>query len=178
MTTAHVFIATSVDGFIARLDGGIDWLTPFADPVDDAGYADFMADKELIVMGRGTFESVRSFDPWPYTKRVMVISHHLTEADVPAHLQGKVELTHATPRELLHALDRQGVGRVYVDGGKLIQSFLREGLIQDLVITTVPVLLGSGRRLFGELNRDIALACVASRRLRSGLVQSTYRVLS
>ena len=176
MTTAHVFIATSLDGFIAREDGDIDWLLQRDDPAEDHGYAAFIADKDMIVMGRGSYEKALSFDPWPYALPVLVLSRQLADTPVPEALKGKLRFSARSPRELMAELSAQQLGRIYVDGGQLVQSFLREGLIADLVITTVPVLLGSGRPLFGALPHDIALQLVASRSFPSGLVQSSYRL--
>ncbi|WP_456282049.1 dihydrofolate reductase family protein [Cupriavidus sp. JZ107] len=178
MITAHVFIATSLDGFIARRDGDIDWLLQRDDPREDHGYTDFIADKDWIVMGRGSYEKVQTFDPWPYDRPVLVLSKQLAGTPVPEALKGKVRFADQTPKEAMAALARENVRRVYVDGGQLVQSFLREGLIADMVITTVPVLIGAGRPLFGELPHDIDLALVSSRSFPSGLVQSTYRVVS
>ena len=176
MTTAHVFIATSLDGFIARPNGDIDWLLQRDDPAEDHGYADFIADKELIVMGRGTYEKMLTLGPWAYDRPVLVLSQQLADAAVPSALQGKVRFSGSSVRELMATLAGQGVGRVYVDGGQLLQSFLRDGLIADMVITTVPLLLGSGRRLFGALSQDIAWTLISSRSFPSGLVQSRYRL--
>ena len=177
MTTAHVFIATSLDGYIARPDGDIGWLLQRDAADEDHGYDDFIADKDMIVMGRGTYEKVCTFEPWPYDRPVVVLSRQLAGTPVPAALEGKVSFSDLAPREALRLLGEQGVRRVYVDGGQLIQSFLREGLVEDMVVTTVPVLIGAGRPLFGALERDLDLALQASRSFPSGLVQSTYRVL-
>lgn len=176
MVTAHVFIAASLDGFIARPDGDIDWLLQRDDPAEDHGYADFIADKDQIVMGRGTYEKVLSLGPWAYDRPVLVLSQQLANAPVPQVLQGKVRFSGSSPREVMNALAAQGVQRVYVDGGQLVQSFLRDGLIADMVISTVPVLLGSGRRLFGALSGDIDWTLLSSRSFASGLVQSSYRL--
>ena len=175
MVTAHVFIATSLDGFIARPDGDIDWLLQRDAPDEDHGYAQFIADKDLIVMGRGTYEKVLSLGPWAYDRPVLVLSKQLADTAVPQGLQGKVRFSASAPGELMQALAAQNVGRVYVDGGQLVQSFLRAGLIADMVITTVPVLLGAGRRLFGALSADVDWTLVSSRSFASGLVQSRYR---
>ncbi|WP_200843812.1 dihydrofolate reductase family protein [Pantoea sp. 18069] len=175
MATAHVFIATSLDGFIARPDGDIDWLLQRDDANEDHGYADFIADKDLIVMGRGTYEKMLTLGPWTYDRPVLVLSKQLADAAVPEALQGKVRFSGSAPREVMDTLARQNVRRVYVDGGQLVQSFLRDGLVADMVITTVPVLLGSGRRLFGALSRDIDWTLLSSRSFPSGLVQSSYR---
>lgn len=176
LPTAHVFIATSLDGFIARADGDIDWLLKLDDPGEDHGYSAFIADKDAIVMGRGSYEKVLTFSPWPYSLPVLVLSKQLAGTPVPAALEGKVRFTNLAPKDALAELAGQGVRRIYVDGGQLVQSFLKEGLLADMVITTIPVLIGSGRSLFGEVPEDIPLKLVASRSFPSGLVQSTYRV--
>ncbi|HQS00460.1 MULTISPECIES: dihydrofolate reductase family protein [unclassified Polaromonas] len=176
MITAHVFIAISLDGFIARQDGDIDWLLQRDDPAEDHGYAAFIADKDLIVMGRGSYEKVLTLDTWPYDRPVLVLSKQLTDAPVPEALKGKVRFSSLTPKDAMEKLAEQNVRRVYVDGGQLVQSFLRDGLVADMVITTVPVLLGSGRPLFGALPQDIDLKLVSSRSFPSGLVQSSYRL--
>jgi dihydrofolate reductase len=176
MPTAHVFIAASLDGYIARPDGGIDWLLARDDPAEDHGYDAFIADKEAIVMGRGTYEKALTFDAWYYARPVIVLSTRLAGTPVPAALRGKVRFTAAPPAELMRELDRQGVRRVYVDGGRVVQAFLREGLVEDMVVTTVPVLLGAGRPLFGPVPHEVGLELVASRTFPSGLVQSTLRV--
>lgn len=176
MITGHVFIATSVDGYIARSDGDIGWLLRRDDPAEDHGYADFIVDKDMIVMGRGSYEKILSFDPWPYDRPVLVLSKQLTGTPIPDSLQGKLRFSDLSPLEAMKELARQNVQQVYVDGGQLVQSFLRDGLIQDMVITTVPVLIGAGRPLFGTLPHDLDLALISSRSFPSGLVQSTYRI--
>jgi len=177
MPTAHVFIATSLDGFIARPDGDIDWLLQRDDPSEDHGYSAFIADKEVIVMGRGSYEKVRTFDTWFYDRPVIVLSEQLADSPVPEALKGKLRFSDLAPKDLMAELESQGVQRVYVDGGRVVQSFLRDGLVTDMVITTVPVLIGSGRPLFGGLERDVDLKLVSSRSFPSGLVQSTYQTI-
>ncbi|AJP56254.1 deaminase [Pandoraea vervacti] len=178
MTTAHVFIAASLDGYIARPDGDIDWLLQRDDPTEDHGYTAFIADKDAIVMGRGTYEKVLAMGPWTYPLPVTVLSRQLARTPVPDALKGKVRFSDLSPGALLHALAAENVKRIYVDGGQVIQSFLREGLIADLVVTTVPLLIGAGKPLFGALTRDIDLQLIGSRHFASGLVQSTYRVVA
>lgn len=172
--TAHVFIATSLDGFIARPDGDIDWLLQRDDPSEDHGYLEFIRDKDVVLMGRGSYEKVVSFDPWPYDRPVVVLSQTLAGSPIPETLAGRVRFRAWQPREALQALAAEGIRRVYVDGGQVVQSFLREGLIDEMVVTTVPVLIGSGRPLFGPLPRDIDWTLVTSRSFGSGLVQSRY----
>ncbi|MGC0889562.1 dihydrofolate reductase family protein [Pantoea agglomerans] len=178
MVTIHVFIAVSLDGYIARQDGDIDWLLQRADPTEDHSYAAFIADKDWIVMGRGSYEKVLTFDVWPYDQPVLVLSRQLADTPVPEALKGKVQFTRRTPKEVINDLAAQNAHRIYIDGGQVIQSFLREGLVADIVITTVPVLLGSGKSLFGSLHQDIDLTLLSSRSFPSGLVQSHYRLAS
>jgi dihydrofolate reductase len=177
MITGHVFIATSLDGYIARPDGDIAWLLARDDRQEDHGYDAFIADKDAIVMGRGSYEKVATFDLWPYDLPVLVLSRQLAGTPIPDRLRGKVRFADLSPQDAMRALEEDGTRRVYVDGGQVVQAFLRAGLVADMVITTVPVLIGAGRRLFGELPTDRDLALVASRSFPSGLVQSTYRVL-
>ncbi|MGC5702675.1 dihydrofolate reductase [Pseudomonas sp. NFXW11] len=177
MAFGKVFIATSVDGFIARDDGSIDWL-PAGQPGEDYGYGDFMASVDGIVMGRGTYDSVLAFEPWPFAKPVVVLSRSLAQQDVPQHLQGKLRICAAAPEELVAQLRGEGWQRAYIDGGSVIRAFLAAGLIDELTLTRVPVLLGSGRPLFGALAQDLHLSCVESRLYPDGLVSSRYRVLA
>lgn len=176
MTTAHVFIATSLDGFIARSDGDIGWLLQRDDPTEDHGYADFIADKDMIVMGRGCYEKILTFGEWAYDLPVVVLSQRLADSPVPEALKDKLRFSNRSPNQIMQELAAQGIRRVYVDGGQLVQSFLRDGLITDMVISTVPVLIGAGRPLFGPLLQDIDLKLVSSRSFPSGLVQSSYRL--
>jgi dihydrofolate reductase len=175
-TSFHVFIATSLDGFIARPDGGLDWLMAFQGDGDN-GYGAFIADMDAIVMGRGTFEAVLGFGEWPYALPVVVMSRTLASADLPPGLVGKAEVSGDTPEELSQRMSERGWRRVYVDGGQLVQSFLREGLVADMAIFRMPVLLGAGRPLFGPLEKDIRLETLAASVLPTGAVRTDYRVL-
>lgn len=169
---ASVFIATSVDGFIARVNGGLDFLPP--DGGEPHGYAEFIASVDALVIGRNTFETVLTFDAWPYgDKPVFVLS---TRALPPAPPGVVVERMSGDPADVVSQLDARGIRHVYVDGGITIQRFLRAGLIQRLIITRVPVLIGSGIPLFGALQHDIVLRHVGTRHYASGLVQSEYVV--
>ncbi len=177
MTTGHVFIATSLDGFVARQDHSLDWLLkqPDADD-DDGGFAAFMDSVDGLVMGSGSFRTVLGFGQWPYTKPVVVLSSSLTGQDIPEELKDKVRLSTAAPADLMQELQEEGWTRAYVDGGRMVQSFLRQGLIADLTITTVPILIGSGIPLFGSLDQDIDLQVDSSRILPTGMIQTTFRV--
>ncbi len=176
MTTGHVFVATSLDGFIARKDNGLDWLMKHPTADGDGGFGAFMESVDGLVMGAETYRTVLGFGQWPYTRKVVVASRSLTDADVPDILRDRVRISALAPAELMAELGAQGWRRVYVDGGRLVQSFLRAGLIQDLCITQVPVLIGDGLRLFGPLEQDIELKLLGSEVLESGLLQFRYQV--
>ena len=177
MTTGHVFIATSLDGFIARPDGDVDWLMNYVVEGEDNGYEAMMASVEGLVMGKGTFQKVLTFGDWSYKKPVVVMSRSLKEADIPDDLRGKVRLSDATPKALMDQLSVEGWNRAYVDGGKIIQSFLAEGLIEDMILTRVPILIGEGLPLFGSIQHDIDLEHLETTTFPSGLVSSKYRVV-
>jgi dihydrofolate reductase len=168
-----VFIGTSVDGFIARPNGDLDFLpTGGGEP---HGYDEFMASVDALVIGRATFETVLAFPAWPYgNKRVVVLSsRHL---DLSAARGGVVEQMAGPPAEIVSKLAASGAHHLYVDGGFTIQGFLRAGLIQRLIITRVPVLIGDGIPLFGSLPRDLRLRHIATQHYASGLVKSEYHV--
>ncbi|HSC77523.1 MAG TPA: dihydrofolate reductase family protein [Candidatus Acidoferrales bacterium] len=170
---ASVFVGASVDGFIARPDGRLDWLPPGGG--EPHGYDEFMATVDALVIGRKTYETVLAFDAWPYgEKPVFVLS---TRPLAPAPADAKVERMSGDPAEIVSQLAAGGIHHVYVDGGITIQRFLRAGLIQRLIITRVPVLIGAGIPLFGATDRDIVLKHVATRQYASGLVQSEYEVV-
>ena len=175
--TCHAFIAASLDGFIARTDGSLDWLEPFNAVDEDHGYDAFIADKDGIVMGRGTYETLLGFGHWPYDLPVIVLSQSLTVEDIPDSLADYVAITDMDPAELVAALAEEGWSKAYVDGGQVIQSFLNARLLADITVTRVPLLLGQGRPLFGPVAADIRLTLRDCRSFPSGLVSSTYSVL-
>jgi dihydrofolate reductase len=163
-----VFIAVSLDGFIARPDGSLDWLDRFHG--DEHGYAAFFAGVDALVIGRGTYDTVVGFQEWPYGDKRLIVCTHRT-AD-PRHGE---ELWSGPPRALAERLDREGVRRVYVDGGALVRSFLHEGLVDELTINVIPLILGSGIPLFASGLPEIPLQLVASKSYTAGLVQVQYR---
>jgi dihydrofolate reductase len=169
---ASVFVGTSVDGFIARVDGELDFLPPGGG--EPHGYDEFMATVDALVIGRKTFETVLAMGAWAYGgKSVIVLS---TCPLAPAPPGALVERMSGDPAAIVATLDARGVRHIYVDGGVTIQRFLQAGLIQHLTITRVPVLIGAGIPLFGALQRDIVLKHVRTRQFASGLVQSEYVV--
>lgn len=181
-----IYIAASLDGFIARPDGALDWL-PGADGAgggtdrdsvdgagEDYGHGAFMKSVDTLVMGRHTFEQVLTFGDWPYEVPVVVLSSQ--PVDIPASLLDRVDVQSGTPAEIVARLEGRGVEHIYVDGGITLQRFLRAGVVGQLIVTRVPVLIGSGIPLFGPLDGDIALHHVETRSYPSGLVQSIYTI--
>jgi dihydrofolate reductase len=170
---ASVFVGASVDGFIARLNGDLDFLPEGGG--EPHGYTEFMASVDALVIGRKTFETVAAFDEWPYgQKRVVVLSS--CPVDLSSVRGGVVEHMAGPPAEIVAKLAADGARHLYIDGGITIQGFLRAGLIQRLIVTRVPVLIGAGIPLFGALPHDVRLRHVATRHYPSGLVQSEYEI--
>ncbi|MBQ4813295.1 dihydrofolate reductase [Pseudoalteromonas luteoviolacea] len=176
ITKNTVYLAQSLDGFIADQQGGIDWLSTIDNPQhSDLGFAEFMTEIDALVMGRNTFEQVISFGQWPYDKPVYVVSHSL--AKLPPQVQGKAYLIRAGERELINQLSSLGHSRLYIDGGKLVKNFIRAGLIDELIVTTVPVILGGGISWLPDAKVPHKLELVSSQVLLNQLVQSKYKVL-
>ena len=173
-----VFIATSLDGYIARPDGDLDWLAGHENGAtsEDYGYREFMESIDAVIMGRNTFDKVMSFEKWPYSKKVVVLSNRSVE--IPAHLSDKLEVMQGSPQDVITRQSQNGMDHFYIDGGNTIQQFLRAGLIQKLTITRIPVLIGDGIPLFGTLENDIELNHLYTTHFESGFVQSTYEVKS
>lgn len=164
-----VYIATSVDGFIARPDDTLDWLDRVQVPGEDYGYQDFISTVDVLIMGRRTYEVALGFPEWPHAgRRVVVVSR------TPCPAKHGVEVTAEAPAALVERL--AGCARAYIDGGTLIRAFLRAGLIDDLTLSVVPIVLGAGVRLFGDDLPTIPLAFEAHRAFPSGLVQTRYRL--
>ena len=185
---ASVYIATSLDGFIARKDGDIGWLTGDSEgggeevnqedqgQGEDYGYKAFMDSVDALVMGRNSYEKVRSFGGWAYgDKPVVVLSRRPIE--IPERLSKTVEAMSGAPEEVVARLSKRGMKHLYIDGGVTIQRFLRAGLIQRLIITRIPTLIGAGIPLFGPLDEDIKLRHVRTQSYPSGFVQSEYEVV-
>jgi dihydrofolate reductase len=169
---ASVFVGTSLDGYIARTDGALDFL-PLGGG-EPHGYQDFMATVDVLVIGRKTYETVLSFDEWAYGKKpVLVIS---TKALASPPDEAIVERISGGPADIVASLNSRGIRHAYVDGGATIQAFLRARMIQRLIITRVPVLIGAGIPLFGELQTDVPVRHIGTRSFPSGLVQSEYHL--
>lgn len=178
-TKTSVFIATSLDGFIARPDGSLDWLdkaNAVAPKGEDCGYKIFMDSIDALVMGRNSFEKILSFNcPWPYSeKHVVVLSSK--ELAIPDDLKNSVSQASGSPEAIVAKLANKGLKHLYIDGGATIQKFLAAGLIDRITVTLVPVLIGEGLSLFGSLPKDVSLTLVNTQAFDFGFVQLTYKV--
>ena len=168
-----VYIAASLDGYIATPDGGVDWLHEIPNPdQNDYGWSEFIGGIDAIIMGRNTYEKVLSFGKWPYEKPVFVASETLNE--IQAQLEGKVNLVKGHPSELVAELNRKGYHNLYIDGGKTLQGFLADDLIDELIITHIPVLLGDGYPLFGKLAKPLKFQHTKTEIYNDSLVKSYY----
>ena len=167
-----IYVGTSLDGFIARKDGDIDWLVKYQNKEVHESYNEFINRIDAMVIGRGTYEKVLSFPEWPYEKKVFVLSTSLKQ--IPGTLNEKATLIAMKPAVLLNYLSDKGFSNIYVDGGKVIQSFLKEDLIDELIITRVPELIGTGIPLFGYLDNDLRFEHIKTNIYSDGLVKSQY----
>lgn len=171
-----VYIATSLDGFIAKKDGSVDWLhkPEYAVEGEDYGYGALMSSVDALIMGRTTYETVMSLGvDWPYgnTQVVVLSSRNL---EIPAEISATVSQMGGAPADILAALKAAGMQHLYIDGGKTVRDFLTAGLINELIITRIPILLGEGIPLFGPIAEDMPLIHVRTEAYASGLVQSQY----
>ncbi len=177
--SGSVFLGMSVDGFIARLDGDLSFLTGGGDaggaPDDgeggDFGFAEFVSGIDAIVMGRCTYEFIKPFEDWPYQGKPV----HVLSTTLPVGADPRITVQRSF-EDAVAAIRAAGYRRVYVDGGRTVHTFLRAGLITDLTLSRVPVLIGTGHTPFGELAADIRLEHVRTQTYAGGMVQTTYRV--
>ena len=170
----YVYIAESLDGYIARKNGDLDWLNEIPNPEgSDFGFYDFLEQIDAIVMGKNTFEKVLTFPQWPYLKPVFVLSRSLKA--LPDHLSKKAFIASGNPASVLKNLRKLGFNSLYIDGGKTIQGFLIEDLIDELIISRVPVLLGDGIPLFNKLAKELHFEHYKTDVFSNCLVKSHYK---
>ena len=170
-----VFIGASLDGYIADRNGGLDWLNSIPNPEQsDMGYNEFMTQVDALVMGRKTFETVCGFKgDWPYSKPVFIVSSTLET--IAGEYSDKAELVKGSLTEILEQIHNKGYQRLYIDGGVTIQNFLKEDLIDEITITTIPIVLGGGSALFSVLPKELEFTLVASKVFLNQLVQNQYQ---
>jgi len=173
-----VYVATSLDGFIARSNGDVDWLNDLQrkmPPGEDCGYRAFADSVDVLVMGRKTYEQVLTFGQWPYGKKPVVVLSSKA-ISFPAELPKTVSHSSEEPDALVERLTAEGAGHLYIDGGVTIQRFLAAGLVDEITIATIPVILGEGIPLFGPVAGDLWLECIETRAYRFGITQARYAV--
>jgi dihydrofolate reductase len=172
-----VYVAISLDGFIARRDGNLDWLMGADAGEGDFGFDEFLSSVDALAMGRNTFDFVLGAGEWPYgQKPVFVMTHRAL--DLPAGFPGRVEAFAGSPEAFATECDHRGIEKVYVDGGETVQAFIRAGLVTRIVTTRLPKLIGSGIPLFGPINGDVNLRLVESRAFENGWIRDEYEVVS
>ena len=172
--TTFVYVATSLDGFIAAEGDDLSWLSEIPNPDEsDFGFADFMSRVDALVMGRRTYDKVISFGSWPYDKPVFVLSNTL--GSLPTDPEKSVEVISGGLESVIANLKAKGHQNLYVDGGITIQNFLEKDLIDEMIITRVPVLLGSGIPLFGQLQQALKFTLERTEELGGGLLKSYYK---
>jgi len=170
---AFVYIGTSLDGFIARTNGDIEWLVQYANDEAIQAYEEFISKIDAVVIGRGTFDKVLTFPSWPYEKKVFVLSNTLKK--LPAIVENKAILLSLSPADTLKKLSQEGYTNVYVDGGLVIQNFLKADLIDELIISKVPIIIGSGIPLFADVKQGLLFQHVKTEVQSNELVRSYYK---
>jgi dihydrofolate reductase len=172
MSAVILYVAASLDGYIARADGSVDWLSIANDEETDYGYADFFARVDAIAMGSRTYEQVLDFDEWPYPdKRVFVFTHRPLES-----VAYDVTFTDQSPVDFVSGLDSAGVRTLWLaGGGDLVVSFMEHRLVDEYILSIVPIALGDGIPLFKGPLPEHRLELLESTDYASGLVQLHYR---
>ena len=173
-----VFMAMSLDGFIADSNGGVEWLNALTDPQnlnpEDYGYGALMGSIDVLVMGRSTLEQVLTFDGWPYSDRpVIVLSHRPAPEGLPP--EARITIAAGSPAELVRSWTDQGFKHIYLDGGQVVQDFLAADLIDDMTLTQVPAMLGLGIPLFREHFHHDAWSLAATTAYENGFVQRVLK---
>jgi dihydrofolate reductase len=171
-----IYIACSIDGFIAKKDGNIDWLTNIPNENNsDYGFGEFISKIDGIIMGRKTFEKIleMNLEEWPYNKPVFVLSSKLKK--IPNKLNGKVETVNDNLENIVLKLKNNGINNIYIDGGKTIQSFLEKDLIDEMIISTISIILGEGIPLFGKVGREIKFILEKTEYINENIVMNYYK---
>ena len=179
MVKVSVFIGTSLDGFIARENGDIDWLDDAnkqVTPGEDFGFKSFLESVDQIIMGRKTFDQVMKFDNWPYnnTKMIVLTSKNI---EIPEKLRETVTTSNtSSPEQLIKELSDQSINHIYIDGGIVIQDFLSARLVDEITVTIVPILIGKGKSFSGLLSKDLSLEHLKTTVFNFGFVQVKYKI--
>lgn len=170
-----LFIAQTLDGYIARADGALDWLDELASPQgEDYGYANFLTTISTIIMGRNTYQQILSFGvDWPYAEQKTIIftTNKTMEVSTP-----NTEISDELNTQYVQKIKDSAQGNIWiVGGGKLIQSFLAIDAIDEMIISQVPRILGQGIRLFPEGTKETPLQLVTTTNYDKGVINLKYR---
>jgi dihydrofolate reductase len=166
------YVASSLDGFLADRDGGIAWLAPFEGTGEDYGFATFARSVDAAIVGRRTYEQMLRFPEWPHPDWPTWVC---SRTNPPAE-RSDVHVTSAAPEALLDELHRAGHRRVWlVGGGMLAGAFRERGLLDEVILSLIPVLLGSGLPVFGGTGPQQPLDVAETRTYPSGIVQIRAR---
>lgn len=170
-----VYVGMSLDGYVADRNEGLEWLESVPNPGnDDMGWTEFMDGIDAIVMGRKTMDKVLGFGiDWPYRKKVFVLSNSLSS--LPEGAGDQVEILRGSPADITELLNVKGYHNLYIDGGSTIQGFLKSDLIDEMILTRVPILLGGGVSLFGSLPEHLMFDHISTEVYLEQLVSSRYR---
>ena len=173
--TNIVYIGTSIDGYISSADGSLDWLNTVPNPEgDDLGFSQFMERVDAIVMGRHTFETVLGFGlGWHYPIPGIVLS--TTLETIPEEFAEHVQIASGLPEQIVHLAEQRGFNNLYIDGGNTIQRFLQADLVDEMIITELPILLGGGDRLFGSLEGHLLFDLVDTEVLLGHMVKKHHK---
>lgn len=171
------FVGISLDGFLARADGRLDWLLAADQQGVDHGYDAFIETIDVIVMGRKTYDAIEQFDEWPYGNRRVFVLSSSQKLGISSRWKDHITVVNTPIPALLDDLEHGGSRHAYVDGGSVIQALIEADRLDEITITTVPVLIGSGISLFGQLKRDIQLELIHATSYSDGMTQSVYRFI-
>ena len=177
---ASAYYAASLDGYIARSDGSIDWLdeaNALVPDGEDCGFQAFLDSVDALIMGRKTFEQILTFGQWPYGNTPVIVMSS-SPVSIPSNLPDVVTHSSETPQALCDRLSSEGLKKIYVDGGATIRGFIVAGLLNEIIVTTIPCVLGDGISPFGALEKDLKLVHLSTEVFEFGFVQTRYSVLS
>lgn len=167
-----IYIATSIDGYIARKDGSLDWLDRVGGFDEDYGFQKLLDSIDAVILGRGTYEIAAGVTDWPYKgKKIVVLSHSLKT------VREEAEIFRGDLTELVSQLHSEGIKHIWIDGGVTISQFLNLGLVDFMTLSVIPILLGNGIPLFNVIGKEITCRLVSSLSYPSGLAQLNYEIL-
>ena len=174
MSKIILYIASSLDGYIARKDGSVDWLDSLENPENsDFGYGEFIANIDIQIMGRKTYEVVMGFDvPWPYNNIKTYVA-----------TQNRDLTINSPDTHLLHDIDKKSIEEIcgestrkvwLVGGGSLVNTFLNYHAVDEIILSQIPTILGEGIRLFPGKSIEVPFQLTKHEVFPNGLVQLHY----